>query len=204
MRGGNFVQPECAVDDDPQFALFDQLQALADDLRLIVELLLHVEQHRRQHHDIVDAQVVDIGGFVFVVAGGAHQRYHASVGRHQRDGLAEGVGPQVIQRDVETLPASPGSRCLSKIFRAIGDGPLRAETLYQLDLFVGADSGSDPRAAQRGQLNRDVSRAAGTGVDQHGFSRFDLRPVVKRFPAGDENQRQRRGRGVVDRVRHYR
>jgi len=140
---------------------------------------LQAEQHRRQHHHVVHAQVLHVGGLPVVVPGHAHQRNQAAVGRHGADGFAKRLCAQVVQRHVDAPVPAPCARGLDKIFAAIGDRALGAQFGHQLDLRLAADRGRDPRTERGCQLHGDVPGAARARVHQHEFAARDLRTFLQ-------------------------
>ena len=205
MRLGGIGERQHLTHLHRELSGLDQLRALFQNLALVHARGVHTEKHGREHEFVVNALIARARGLDGIgVARRLQQRHHLPVHARGRERLAEGLATHGVEGQVHTRAAGPVERRLHEIFLFIFDNPLGAECVHERRL-VGITHGCrHARERVARELHRHMPDPTGRRVNQHPFGRLDVRPIIERFPRGDQHQRHRRGRTEIQIRRHAR
>src|SRR5690606_16418046 len=88
-----------------------------------------------------------------------------------------GVGPDMLEHDVDALLGGELAHHAFEAVLAIVDDVVGAQRLRLVDLVVGPDGGDDGAAHAPGELDGGRADAGAAGVDQDRLARLQLRVV---------------------------
>jgi hypothetical protein len=119
--------------------------------------------------------------------------------------LLEDLAADGVKDDGQTLAARHLVDALNHVAGAVVDDFIRAEYVStKSDRLASSRCSDDSATMQFGELNRDMTDAARSGVDEHCLSRLDARTQMKRLPSGLTHERQSGCRDVIERARFAR
>ena len=199
MRSCNVVEGETAlVEQWLELVCRGELAGLGENFAVV--LRMDAVEHAGEHEDRVQRQAL-----------GVHGREIGLVLRH--DGRDLAVDPRAgerggdirtagrIEDHVEAAPAGQAFDIVFDAFLAIVDDVVGAHTPRDIGFRGRRYRGRNARALGLGQLDGDMTHAAGAAVDEHVIARHHARAIHHRFPGRDRDQRQGGGFAPVERLR---
>ena len=117
----------------------------------------------------MDAQVAD-SRLLPVHRAGVQQGYYLPIVSGRFDGFDENIGADRVVNHISTLPLRQRQGARDEILLFILNRLVGAKAADEIGLLGRAHRGDDPGPPQLGDLDGDVSDAAGAGVDEHSIA----------------------------------